>query len=406
MAFNQEARKHFPEWPQLDKDDYDAVKAVLDSKQLWCGAPATHKGEFVWKFQKEFAEFLGAKHCFAVTNGTHAIEVALLALDIGLGDEVIVPDYTFVATGSAVVAVNAVPILCDVHPRTFNIDETKIEALVTKKTKAIICVHLGGVPCNMDAIIAIAKKHHLKVIEDCAHAHGGKYKGKRLGTIGDIGTFSFQASKVLACGEGGAITCMDDALAENIYGIADAGRKVGEYFYNHYIPSSNYRLGEFQAAILCSQLEKFKKQHPVRNKNVEYLRAKIDKIDGMFMQEKPAGTEECGYYVICVKFDPAKFNNITKKDFYKKLNAAGVPTDDCYPPLHSLACFKDGKGKKGVDYSASNWGGKKSDDKNFPVVVDIFNHSFEFPQEMFLVKDQKDLDYVVDVIMKIKEGKL
>jgi dTDP-4-amino-4,6-dideoxygalactose transaminase len=380
------------------------VKAVLDSKQLWCGAPGTHKGEFVWKFQEQFADFLGAKYCFAVTNGTHAIEVALQALNIGLGDEVIVPDYTFVATGSAVVAVNAVPIFCDAHPETFNIDENKIEALITERTKAIVCVHLGGVPCNMDAIMDIGEGHGLEVIEDCAHPHGGIYRGKFLGTIGNIGTFSFQASKVLAAGEGGAVVTDDDELAGKIYGIADAGRRVGEYFYNHYIPSSNYRMGEFQAAILCSQLKKFKEQCILRNENVEYLREKIDQIGGIFIQKKPEGTEACGYYVICFKFDPEEFGGITKKEFYEKLDAAGIPTDDCYPPLHSLDCFKSGLGKKGIDYSNANWGGEKSDDSNFPVVVDIFTHSFEFPQEVFLTPDKENLDYIAETISNIKQG--
>ncbi|MFX0102941.1 MAG: DegT/DnrJ/EryC1/StrS family aminotransferase, partial [Candidatus Hodarchaeota archaeon] len=353
MAFEQESRKNFPEWPQLDDEDYEIVKSVLDSKQLWCGAPAVHKGENVWAFQKEFAEFQGAKHCIAVTNGTHAIEVALMALDIGLGDEVIVSDYTFVASGSAVVGVNAVPIFCDVDPKTFNMDDTLLESLITDRTKAIIPVHLGGVPCKMDKIMDIAEKHDLKVIEDCAHAHGSKYMGKKIGNWGDCGTFSFQASKVLASGEGGAIICNDDELANRIYSVSDCGRKIGEYFYDHYRYGSNYRLGEFQAAILRTQLKKFKGwQHKRRNENVEYLRSKLSLMDGIHCQEKPEGTGEVGYYIFCVKFDPRKFHGISKSDFYKKLNKKGIPTDDCYPPLHSLHCFKEMKGLKGIDYTS------------------------------------------------------
>ena len=407
MAFEQKSRENFPEWPQLDAAEKKAVLEVLDSGNLWCGAPSTHKGENVWKFQEEFAKLTGAKHCFAVTNGTHAIEVALMALGIGLGDEVIVSDYTFVASGSAVVAVNAVPIFCDVHPRTFNIDETKIEALITDRTKAIVAVHLGGVPCNMTEIMKIADKHDLKVIEDCAHSHGSRYKGKHLGNWGDCGTFSFQASKVIASGEGGAIICNDDALADKIYTISDCGRRVGEYFYDHFEFGSNYRLGEFQAAILRTQLQKFKDwQHELRNENASYLKEKLDGIDGIFCQDAPDGTESIGQYVFCVKFDPNKFNKIKKKQFYKKLNENGIPTDDCYPPLHGLECFVKMRGIKGVDYSQANWGGEKSDDSNFPVVADIFNHSFEFPQEMLLVKDKSKLDFVVETISKIKDGTL
>ncbi len=407
MAFEQDSRQNYPDWPQLDETDYEMVKGVLDSKQLWCGAPAVHKGENVWAFQEAFAKYLGARHCFLVTNGTHAIEVALMALDVGLGDEVIVSDYTFVASGSAVVAANAVPIFCDVHPKTFNLDPDKLESLITPRTKAIVAVHLGGVPCDLSKILTIAKKHGLKLIEDCSHAHGSKYKGKYLGNWGDIGTFSFQASKVLASGEGGAIVCNDDALAEKIYSISDCGRKVGHYFYDHHVFGSNYRLGEFQAAVLRSQFAKFKAyQHALRNENARYLKAKLDAIDGMFCQDAPDGTEEIGQYVFCVKFDPAKFNNIKKADFYKKLNDAGIPTDDCYPPLHGLKCFVNMQGKKGIDYSKANWGGAKSDDKNFPVVVDVYNHSFELPQELLLVDDKKKLDHVVDVVKKVKHGML
>ncbi|MHA1371012.1 MAG: DegT/DnrJ/EryC1/StrS family aminotransferase [Promethearchaeota archaeon] len=405
MAFNQDARKNFPAWPQFDEDDYEIIKSVLDSRQLWCGAPAVHKGENVWAFQEEFAKFQEAKHCIAVTNGTHAIEISLMALGIGLGDEVIVSDYTFVASGSAVVGVNAVPIFCDINPETFNIDEEKIESLITPRTKAIIAVHLGGMPCKMERIVEIAQEHDLKVVEDCAHAHGARYKGKRLGNWGDVGTFSFQASKTIASGEGGAIICNDDDLADKIYSIADCGRIKGGYFYDHHCYGSNYRLGEFQAAILRTQLAKFKNwQHANRNKMADYLRNELNGIEGISCQRKLEGTQEVGLYVFPFKFDPERFNDILKEDFYKKLNDNGIPTDDCYPPLHTLKCFKEMKGLKGIDYSNANWGGEKSNDENFPIVTYIYKHSIEFPQEMFLVKDVGPLDYVIETINKIKEG--
>ncbi len=395
----------FPVWPQLDQSDYEIVKQVLDSKALWCGAPLAPCGQHVWRWQEEFAQFQGARHCVAVTNGTHAIEIALRALDIGLGDEVIVTDYTFVASASAVIGVNAVPILCDIDPDTLNIDPLKIESLITERTKAIIAVHLGGMPCDMEKILAITSKHELKVIEDCAHAHGSKYRGRRLGNWGDCGTFSFQASKILAAGEGGAIICNDDSLAEALYSIADCGRKKGQYFYAHFRYGSNYRLGEFQAAVLRTQLHKFQGgQHRLRNQNADYLRQQLEAIDGLRCQRKLTGVEEVGQYVFPVIFDPERFRHISKADFYRKLKANGIPTADCYPPLHSLACFKEMKGLKGIDYSRANWGGEKSDDKNFPVATAVYQHSFELPQEMFLVIDKHDLDYVVEVIGKIQKG--
>jgi len=244
MAFKDQdkIREKFPHWPQWDEEDVKAVSDVIKSGQWWVGAPATHKGENAWKFQEEFARCNESKYAFACTNGTHAIEIALAALGVGLGDEVITPVTSFVATASAVVAVNAVPIFCDVDKDTFNIDASKIESLITPRTKAIVVVHLGGMPCEMDKICDIAKKHNLRVVEDCAHAHGSKYKGKRVGNWGDAGTFSMQASKVLTSGEGGAIVCNDDKVAEAIYAYLDAGRQVGKYFYDHYSYGSNFRI--------------------------------------------------------------------------------------------------------------------------------------------------------------------
>lgn len=404
MAFKHQdkIREKFPHWPQWDDEDLKAVTAVIKSGQWWIGAPATHKGEFSWKFQEEFAKLMEAKHCFACTNGTHAIEIPLAAMNIGLGDEVITPVTSFVATASAVVATNAVPIFCDVDPDTFNIDHRKIEELITERTKAIVCVHLGGMPCQMDEIVKIAKKHNLKVIEDCAHAHGSRFKGKRVGNWGDAGTFSMQASKVLTSGEGGAITCNDDKLAESIYSYLDAGRIVGKYFYDHYSYGSNFRIPELCGALLLSQLKKFPAQHKKRNENALYLNKILDEIDGIKCQKRSKDVDECGYYVFCVRFDPAKFGGITKEKLYKYLNENGIPTDDCYPPMHRLGLFKDIKLKKGIDYSKANWGGKKSDDKNWPVAVDVYNHTFELPQEL-LLGNKEQLDFVAETLKKLQK---
>jgi dTDP-4-amino-4,6-dideoxygalactose transaminase len=395
-------KPNFKSWPIFDEEEEKLVLEVLHSGQWWCGAPKDHKGEQVWKFQEEFAAFQEAKFCFACTNGTHAIEVALMALGIGLGDEVIVSNFTFVASASAVMAVNAVPIFCDIESKSFLIDPDKIESLITERTKAIICVHLGGMPCNMERIISIAKKHNLKIIEDCAHAHGTRYKGKRAGNWGDIGTFSFQASKVLTGGEGGAIICNDEKLADKIYQTMDCGRIPGEYFYDHFTFGSNYRLGEFNAAILRAQLKKFPEQHKLRNANADYLRAKLNQIEGVHCQEKSKDVDECGQYVFPVYYDPKHFGNINYKEMYAKFKSAGIPTDDSYPPLHLLNCFKDIKGKPGIDYSMANWGGNKSDLGNFPVVEEIYMHCFEIPQET-LLSDKSALDYIVETLKQIQE---
>jgi dTDP-4-amino-4,6-dideoxygalactose transaminase len=399
-------RPAYPRWPIIDEEDYAAAKSVLDARALWCGAPAAPCGQNVWKFQEEFAAFQGARHCIAITNGTHAIEASLRALGIGVGDEVIVTDYTFFASASAVLAVNAVPILCDIRADTHNMDPGRIESLVTERTKAIVAVHLGGMPCDMDAILRIARKHRLRVVEDCAHAHGSKYRGKRVGNHGDCGTFSFQASKLIASGEGGAIICNDDALADEIYGVVDSGRRKGAYFYAHHGYGSNCRLGEFQAAVLRTQLRKFATgQHERRQRSAAFLRRAIDAIDGFRCQAKIDGVEEVGNYVFPVSFDPEKLGGLSKETIVKKIEASGIPTDDCYPPIHSLVCFREVRCIRGIDYSRANWGGAKSDDRHFPVTSHVYRHSFQLPQELLLAERESDLAWVATVLEGIRSGK-
>ena len=402
MSFEQEARKNFPKWPIHDDDEINALKMVIKSGDWWCGAPGAHQGDNVWAFQEEFAKFQGAKHCVAVCNGTVAIEAALMGLNIGLGDEVIVSDYTFVASASAVIATNAIPIFCDINPETLVMDIDNVEKLITKKTKAILPVHLGGNPTDMEHLLEIAARFDLNIVEDCAHAHNSVYKGKKVGNWGDAGTFSFQASKVLTSGEGGAIICNSEDLADKVYSYIDCGRKKDQYFYKHLSYGTNYRMTEYQAAVLRAQLKKFPDQHKLRNENAHYLMKKLNEIDGIKTMKPTAGTTSLGWYVFPIVFEPQKFGGITKSEFYKKLNANGIPTDDCYPPLHSLDCFKNNNLKKGIDYSIANWGGEKSNSINFPVVSDVYERSVEFPQEILLA-DREKLDNIVDFIKFLKK---
>jgi dTDP-4-amino-4,6-dideoxygalactose transaminase len=391
----------FPSWPVWDEEDVEAVTAVVRSGNWWCGAPLEQVGANVWEFQKEFARFQEAKHCVAVANGTVAIETVLLALGVGMGDEVIVSDYTFVASASAVVAVNAVPVFCDIEPETFVLDVDKFESHITARTKAVIAVHLGGNPVEMDRLCEKASKNGLKVVEDCAHAHGTRYKGKRAGNWGDAGTFSFQASKVLTAGEGGAIVCNDDLLAERIYSVSDCGRKPGKYFYSHFEYGTNYRLPELSAALLRSQLKKLPAQHALRNENARYLADQLNAIDGITVMKPTDGAEEIGYYIYPFIFDPSKFENIKKEEFKRKLNENGIPTDDCYPPLHRLTCFRESLLREKIDYTQANWGGSKSDDALFPVVSDIYERSLQLPHYVLLA-DRGKLDYIAQTIEQIR----
>ncbi|MHA1106670.1 MAG: DegT/DnrJ/EryC1/StrS family aminotransferase [Promethearchaeota archaeon] len=403
MSFKQNTKIKFPKWPVFDENEIKNLTDVIKSGEWWCGFPGMHEGKHVWKFQEEFAKFQEANHCIAVFNGTVAIESALIALDIGLGDEVIVSDYTFVASASAVIATNAVPILCDIDRETLVMDVSKIESLITKRTKAIIPVHLAGNPVEMDALMEIANKFNLHVIEDCSHAHGSRYKGKRVGNWGDAGTFSFQASKVLTGGEGGAVICNSKDLADKIYSYTDCGRIINGYGYKHDTYGTNYRMTEYQAAVLRAQLKKFPTQHRLRNENASYLMEQLNQIDGIQVMKPTPGTTELGWYIYPIVFEPEKFNGLTKLNFYKKLNRAGIPTDDCYPPLHGLNCFKNIALKKNIDYSKANWGNTKSEDKNFPIVSDIYSRSVEFPHEILLASKEM-LDSIVKFIISLKKS--
>jgi dTDP-4-amino-4,6-dideoxygalactose transaminase len=401
ITSKKDPNNRFQKWPIFDESDIEAISNVVKSGKWWAGAPAGHSGENIWKFQEEFASFQEAKHCIAVANGTVAIEAALLALGIGLSDEVIVSDFTFVASASAVIATNAVPIFCDIDPETLVMDVNNVEDLITPRTKAIIPVHLGGNPVEMDKLVELAQQYDLKIVEDSAHSQGSRYKGKRAGNWGNAGTFSFQASKVLTAGEGGAIICNDDDLADKIYSIIDCGRKKNHASYEHFVYGTNYRMSEFLAALLRSQLKKFPKQHKIRNENAGYFSERLNEIDGIYTMKPTPGTTELGWYVFPMVFESEKFGDLTKEELHAKLNQNEIPTDNCYPPLHSLRCFKDIKLRKGIDYSNANWGGPKSDNKNFPIVSDIYKHCIEFPHRI-LLSEKKMLDKVSDYIKSLK----
>jgi dTDP-4-amino-4,6-dideoxygalactose transaminase len=243
----------------------------------------------------------------AVTNGTHAIEVALAAAGIGEGDEVIVPDYTFFATASAVATVNAIPVPVDIDPDTFCIDPDAAERAIGPRTRAIIAVHLAGHPADLDRLGDLCTRHGLALIEDCAHAHGSSWRGQPVGGHGTAGTFSFQQSKLITAGEGGAIVARDDATAARIRSFADCGRLPGEWFYSHFALGGNFRLSEWHAAVLRAQLARFPEQNRRRNEHARFLNAELASIPGVRPQKRDPRTTSQGYYCYVVAIDAAEF---------------------------------------------------------------------------------------------------
>ena len=327
--------KAFPEWPYSDQRERELVGEVLDSGKWW-----RMVGTKVEEFERRFAELHGVKYCLGVTNGTHAIELALTTLGIGPGDEVIVPAVTFISTGSAVICSNAVPVLVDIDPDTYCMKPDAFERAITPKTKAVIPVHMAGHACDMDAICAIARKHGIRVIEDAAHAHGGQYNGKMLGSFGDMAIFSFQNGKLMTCGEGGALVTNDETLYNKAYLFHGVGRPKNDRVYEHTVLGSNYRMNEFSAAILLAQQERLIDMNRIRDENAAYLDALLSSIDGI----RPQGRKEYAtcitHYMYMFSYDPTCFNGLSRDQFINLLMAEGIPTYRCFPVLSDTTFFK------------------------------------------------------------------
>lgn len=329
--------KEFP-WPIYDDSDINAVAEVVRSGK-W-GNPDCE--DLVKNFEEEFAAFCGTKYALTCVNGSVALRLALIASNVRPGDEVIIPPYTFIATSTIVLEANCVPVFVDIDPDTYNLDATKIEKAITKRTKAIIPVHFAGQACDMDAIMAVAKKHDLKVIEDACHGHGAEYKGKKLGSIGDAGCFSFQSSKNLTSGEGGMVITSDEKLYDMMNSLRNVGRVKGGQWYEHHYLGCNYRITQLQVAILKNQLKRLKEQTSKRHENGTYLNSLLEKIEGIKPLRRGIGETIHSYHIYIFRYDRSKFNNLSKVEFSKMLAAEGVPCFMGYPrPLYKQPLFQE-----------------------------------------------------------------
>jgi dTDP-4-amino-4,6-dideoxygalactose transaminase len=329
-------RKSFP-WPVFDDSDVRAVTSIAQSG-AW-GNPDC--GGYVEKFEQEFAAFCGSRFALSCVNGSVALRLALIASGVKPGDEVIVPPYTFIATASIVIEANCVPVFVDIHPDTYNLDPSKIEAAITGRTRAIIPVHFAGQACDMESIMIIARKHKLTVIEDAAHAHGGEYKGRKLGSIGHVGCFSFQSSKNLTSGEGGIVVTDDEKLYDVMNSLRNVGRVRGGQWYEHHYPGCNYRITQFQAALLSEQLKRLDRQTRTRDENGKALSALLEPIEGITPLTRGHGETLHTYHLFIFRYDNSHFNGLTKQDFARMLAAEGVPAFMGYPePLYRQPMFQ------------------------------------------------------------------
>ena len=314
----------FSIWPIFNQTEEKRLLRTLRS-----GKWGRLDGCEVTRFENRFAAAHGCKHGIAVVNGTVSLRIALLAAGIRAEDEVIVPPYTFFSTASAVIEANAVPVFADVDLDTFNLDPNAVEAAITPRTRAIIPVHFAGQPADMKSIMTLARKRKLIVIEDAAHAHGAIYRNRPAGSLGHLGSFSFQSSKNMTAGEGGIIITNDDALAKSCRSIHNCGRVDSGLWYEHHVISGNYRLGEFQGAVLNCQLDRLAEQTRRRDRNGQYLAAKISQLPGVHPQKRPADCQRHSYHLFMARIERAKFG-VTRSAAIRALQAEGIPCSAGY----------------------------------------------------------------------------
>lgn len=389
--------KPFPKWPVFDDREAKALLDVLNSG-LW-GIGGSKKKEF----EEKFARYQHAKYGVAVTSGTTALEISLRSLGIGCGDEVIVPSYTFMATAIAVFYVNAIPIFADIDPETYTIDPKSIESLISDETKAILPVHIGGRPADMDALLSIAKKNGLHIIEDACQAWGTEWKGRRVGAIGDIGAFSFQSSKNITSGEGGIIVTNNEELYVKAWSLHNCGRMPEKAWYEHYLPGANYRMTEFQAAVLLVQMERLDEQTERRMENARYLNSKLSKIDGVKPLKNDERVTRHAYHLYIFRIDPEAFGGLSKAAIARALQAEGIPASVGYSkPLYKepyieyfkrcpLSCPRYGKQ---IDYFSVK----------APVAEKAcYQEGLWFPQYV-LLGSREDMDDIVAAFEKLKDN--
>jgi len=326
----------WPTWPIYDDNDRAALLEVLESGVWGIGGKT---GEAMLT---EFAAFHDAKHAVAVTSGTTALETALRAAEVGPGHEVIVPPYTFIATANSALMVGAIPVFADIDPDTYNLDPAAAEAAITPRTKAIIAVHIGGSPCNMDAFRSLAEQHNLVLIEDCAQAHGAEWRGAKVGAIGHLGAFSFQSSKNVTAGEGGIILTNDDDLYSRAWSIANVGRAPDGGWYDHRVLGANLRMTQFQAALIRCGMQRLPELMDRRDACGFYLQSLLKDIPGVGYAQLHDGATRHAWHLFIGKYHADQFGGLPRDRFLAAVSAEGIPIGRGYNPLYQEPLFRNG----------------------------------------------------------------
>ena len=392
-------RTRFPAWPVADAREEKAILDVVRSGKWF-------RGETVAAFEARYAELTGAKHCLATANGTSALIISLSALGIGPGDEVIVPPYTFVATVNAVLLMHALPVFVDSDLETFQIDARKVAAAITDRTRAIVPVHLGGGAADLDTILGVAEARGIPVIEDACQSHLAEWRGKKVGTYGTTGCFSFQASKNLNSGEGGAILTHDEALAETCYRFHNnsRARRGGGDGFSYHGTGANLRMTEFQAALLMAQMTRLEAQSRTRSENAAYLTKLLGEIPGITPARMYPGCTRNAYHLYMFRYDAGHFAGLPRAAFLKALAAEGVPASAGYSPLDKEPFLEDALSSRGYQaiYSKqrlTDW----RERTRCPENEKLCSQAVWLTQTM-LLGPRRDMDDIAEAIRKVQRG--
>jgi perosamine synthetase len=396
--------KGWPEWPMWNSaTDEEQVLKVLRSG-VWSRAGV------VTEFEKKWAEVIGAKRCLAVVNGTNALIAALVQLGIGGGDEVLVPPYTFIASVAAILQTGAMPVFVDTDPETFQIDHDKIEAKITPRTRAIMPVHILGLPADMIRIMAIAGKHNLLVVEDACQAWLAEIDHRKVGTFGNAGCFSFQNSKNIPIGECGAIVSDDEAFMDRCYSYHNYGNPfgtmIGEVGSGTVIPGTKLRITEYQAAIGLAQLKRLEEQTTKRNENAAYLRSQIKRTPGILPYKFNEKVTRAAFHLFPFRYKKEEFKGLPRGEFLKALSAEGIPCSSGYTPLNKMAYLENVLKTKNYKlmYPSEMLDYNKFMERNqCPANDQLCEEAVWFGQNMLLA-ERSDMDDIATAIERIHKN--
>ena len=379
----------FPKWPKPTPELMDSVVGTLEKENWGVGS------EVISRFEENFSDFQDSKYCISTSSGTTALWVALKAANVKSGDEVIIPPYTFIATASAILMANAVPVFVDIDPDTFNIDSSKIEEAITSNTKVIMPVHISGNPADMKTIIELAQKYDIKVIEDSAQAHGAEWNNTKVGSLGLGGIFSFQTSKNMSAGEGGAIVSNDKDFIDKCFSYHNCGRTSDGQFYDHQLLGGNFRLNAIATSMLIPQIKSISNDMVLRDKNRAILDSELSQIEGITINNSYPLTTRQSNHLYLLRYNQELFNGVSREKFFSAMQAEGVYTYAGYKPIYREELFVNNLDEypwlTDYDYNSLNMINTEK----------IADYESVWIKQNHLLGDQRDIKDIINAFEKV-----